>query len=264
MPPQYVGAGAEKSEKPLASFRMLGTPPPPASFNTTFSSLNTVDDLLPNQRQRSGPCYCRISSLVKAFIILGLVLGVTVGLVIFFLKPHPYSELFKDATSDKNNATTSPTIPEPRVHAAENSFSANEVTRRQPGAATKTSSNPSDRTQTRRRPEEDTEEESDEEDGNMRSQYEKVLHGFGDDGEFNLKISFKSDDPSPSPSVTESVDADDDSDGDSDAEHKADVTGDVETLDNAEDEDLDQDTSVSSQLSIEGNHIRYVWRHNGE
>ena len=134
------------------------------------------------------------------------------------------------------------------------------MTRRQPGqpgAATKTSSKPSDRTQTRIRPEEDTEEGSDE-DGNMRSQYEKVLHGFGDDGEFNLKISFKSDDPSPSPSVTESVDADDDSDGDSDTEHKADVTGDVETLDNAEDEDLDQDTSVSSQLSIEGNHIRYV------
>ena len=51
LPPGYVGdVGPHEKDKPLSSFRISDTPPPPPqSLNTTFSSINTYDDLISNK-----------------------------------------------------------------------------------------------------------------------------------------------------------------------------------------------------------------------
>ena len=267
MPPQYVGAGAEKSEKPLASFRMLGTPPPPASFNTTFSSLNTVDDLLPNKRRRSS-CECRISSLIKAFIILGIVLGATVGLIIFFLKPHPYSEIFKDTKSDANITNVdnnSPTSPEPRIDGSEN-LRANEgevsrpVTRPQgPDTPAIKSSSNSDQKPSGKMDKHEEESETESEKDPMRSQYEKVLGGF-EDGEFSLSVEdfwkeIKGVKTSPSPSSNVTDIDDEDIDNDSSDTDQTNDSKDIESVENVQAEDDNQDTNASSRVKGEKNAV---------
>ena len=101
LPAQYVSTeGKDKTP----TFRMLSSPAPPAppSLNT-YSSLTTMEDLLPGKMDRTE-CYCRISSLVKAFVFLGILLGATVGLVIFFLN-NPGQEGLKANTTNNFNVT---------------------------------------------------------------------------------------------------------------------------------------------------------------
>ena len=269
VPAQYVTASGERSaafkeEKPLASFRMLGTPPPPASFNTTFSSLNTVDDLLPNKRHRSS-CECRISSLIKAFIILGIVLGATVGLIIFFLKPHPYSEIFKDTKSDANITNVdniSPTKPEPRIDGSEN-FRQNEgeaskpvMRPHRPDTQDIKSSNNSDQKPRKMHAEQEEESETEsEKDSSMRSQYEKVLGGF-DDGEFSLSVEdfleeIKGVKTSSSPSAPVTDINDEDIDNDSSNTNQTNDGEDIESVDNAKEEDHNPSTNASSSVKGE-------------
>ena len=265
MPAQYVSASGERSanfkeEKPLASFRMLGTPPPPASFNTTFSSLNTVDDLLPTKRNRSS-CECRISSLVKAFILLSIVLGATVGLIIFFLKPHPYSEIFKDTKSDANITNVdnnSSAKPELRIADGSENFRLNE------GEASKPvmrphrpdikSSNNSDQKPRKMHEEHEEEESESDKDSSMRTQYEKVLGGF-DDGEFSLSVEdfleeTKGVKTSSSQSVAVTDINDEDIDNDSSNTNQTNDGKDIESVENAEEED--HNSSPNATTSIKG------------
>ena len=268
VPAQYVTASGERSasfkeEKPLASFRILGTPPPPASFNTTFSSMNTVDDLLPSKSRRSA-CECRISSLIKAFIILGIVLGATVGLIIFFLKPHPYSEIFKD-TSDANITNVdnnSPAKPEPRIDGSEN-FRQNEgdtskpVTRpHRPDTQDIKSSNNSDQKPGKMHEEQEEESETESEmDSSMRSQYEKVLGGF-EDGEFSLSVEdfleeIKGVKTSSSQSVVVTDINDEDIDNDSTDTNQTNDDKDIESVANAKEEDHNPSTNASASVKGE-------------
>ena len=202
LPPQYVGVDKDKPPTP-GSFRMLqDTPPPPTSLNTTFSSLNTMDDLIPDKRDRTE-CYCRISSLVKAFIFLGIILGATVGLVIFFLNSNNTSskDLLKDTNSDVTNVVDniSPTfLPEPRVKTSENSKinEVNSVSSRKtvkqtqkPNITIKSSRN-NNKTHSGKVEisEVDIDGDIKSDKDTIKSEYEKVLSGFGDDGEFNLSV----------------------------------------------------------------------------
>ena len=271
VPAQYVTASGERSanfkeEKPLASFRMLGTPPPPASFNTTFSSLNTVDDLLPSKRHRSS-CEWRISSLIKAFIILGIVLGATVGLIIFFLKPHPYSEIFKDTKSDANITNVdnnSPAKPEPRIDGSEN-FRLNEgeaskpvMRPHRPDTKNIKSSNNSDQKPGKMHEEQEEESETEsEKESSMRSQYEKVLGGF-DDGEFSLSVEdfleeIKGVKTSSSPSAAVTDINDEDIDNDSSNTNQTNDGEDIESVDDAKEED--HNSSPNATTSVKGEKI---------
>ena len=167
LPAQYVsGEGKEKAP----TFKMLSSPaapgPAPASLNT-YSSLNTVDDLLPGKDRTQ--CYCRVSSLLKAFVFLGILLGATVGLVIFFLagSSSPNTETLqtdRDHFSQQRNYSES----------SENFL----------GAEGELNNN-RNKTPTTPSPHSPTSTELDHQ--NIRDEYQKVLNGF-EDGEYNLDV----------------------------------------------------------------------------
>ena len=166
LPAQYVSSeGKDKTP----TFRMLSSPaspgPAPASLNT-YSSLTTVDDLLPGKD--STECYCRISSLVKAFVFLGILLGATVGLVIFFL-----------AGSGPNTATTQTNRD---LFSQQRNYS--ESSENFLGAEGELINN-RNTTPTTQSPHLPTTNQLDHQ--NIRDEYQKVLNGF-EDGEYNLDV----------------------------------------------------------------------------
>ena len=175
LPAQYVsGEGKDKSP----TFRMLSSPatpgPAPASLNT-YSSLNTVDDLLPGPD--STECYCRISSLVKAFVFLGILLGATVGLVIFFLAGSgPNTETLETSPANNSNLTNRDHFSQQRNYSesSENFL----------GAEGELNNN-RNKTPTTPSPHSPTSTEVDHQ--NIRDEYQKVLNGF-EDGEYNLDV----------------------------------------------------------------------------
>ena len=174
LPAQYV-AGPSEGKDPAPTFRMLSSPSSPAtpgaapaSLNT-YSSLNTVDDLLPGKDRTE--CYCRISSLVKAFVFLGILLGATVGLVIFFLAgAGPDTGMLESSggtATDNYNLTNSDHFSQQRKYSesSENILGAEgELNNRNITTTTPESGHQ-----------------------NIRDEYQKVLHGF-EDGEYNLDV----------------------------------------------------------------------------
>ena len=164
LPAQYVsGEGKEKTP----TFRMLSSPATPgtapASLNT-YSSLNTVDDLLPGKDRTE--CYCRISSLVKAFVFLGILLGATVGLVIFFLAgAGPDTEMLETTTNNYNLTNRDHFSPQRKHSESSENFQGaeGELNNRN---ITSTTESPHQ---------------------NIRDEYHKVLNGF-EDGEYNLDV----------------------------------------------------------------------------
>ena len=185
LPAQYVsggGGGGVDGKDKTPTFRMLSSPaspgpgPAPASLNT-YSSLNTVDDLLPESDKTE--CYCRISSLVKAFVFLGILLGATVGLVIFFLAgsaPNTETLGTLGTTANKNyNLTNRDHFSQQRKYSesSENFLGAEgELNNR-------------NKTLTTQSPHAPTTTQADQQ--NIRDEYQKVLNGF-DDGEYNLDV----------------------------------------------------------------------------
>ena len=174
LPAQYVSSeGKEKAP----TFRMLssqdspGAAPP--SLNT-YSSLNTVDDLLPGKD--STECYCRISSLVKAFVFLGILLGATVGLVIFFLAGSgPNTETRGTTVTTATDTTT----------AANNYNLTNRDHFSQQRKYSESSENfLGDEGELNNRNMTSTTESPHQ---NIRDEYHKVLNGF-EDGEYNLDV----------------------------------------------------------------------------
>ena len=171
LPAHYVSTeGKDKTP----TFRMLSSPaspgpgPVPASLNT-YSSLDTVEDLLPGaDRTDRTECHCRISSLVKAFVFLGILLGATVGLVIFFLAGSgPNTETLqteRDHFSQERNYSES----------SENFL----------GAQGELINN-RNTTPTTQSPHLPTTTLLDHQ--NIRDEYQKVLNGF-EDGEYNLDV----------------------------------------------------------------------------
>ena len=170
LPAQYV-AGPSEGKDPAPTFRMLSSPSSPAtpgaappSLNT-YSSLNTVDDLLPGKDRTE--CYCRISSLVKAFVFLGILLGATVGLVIFFLAGAGPDTGMVETATDNYNLTNRDHFSQQRKYSesSENIVGAEgELNNRNITTTTPES-----------------------EHQNIRDEYQKVLHGF-EDGEYNLDV----------------------------------------------------------------------------
>ena len=172
LPAQYVsGEGKDKSP----TFRMLSSPatpgPAPASLNT-YSSLTTVDDLLPGPDQTE--CYCRISSLVKAFVFLGILLGATVGLVIFFLAGS--------GTNTETLETNNSNLTHRDHFSQQRNYS--ESSENFLGAEGELNNN-RNKTPTTQSPHSPTTTELDHQ--NIRDEYQKVLNGF-EDGEYNLDV----------------------------------------------------------------------------
>ena len=165
LPAQYVSSeGKEKAP----TFRMLssqdspGAAPP--SLNT-YSSLNTVDDLLPGKDRTE--CYCRISSLVKAFVFLGILLGATVGLVIFFMAGSgPDTEMVETTTTNNYNLTDRDHFSQQRKYSESSENFLGDEGELNNRNMTSTTESPHQ---------------------NIRDQYHKVLHGF-EDGEYNLDV----------------------------------------------------------------------------
>ena len=177
LPAQYVST-EDKDKTP--TFRMLSSPAPPAppSLNT-YSSLTTMEDLLPGKMDRTE-CYCRISSLVKAFVFLGILLGATVGLVIFFLN-NPGQEGLKANTTNNFNVTNGDHFSKllKNSESSENFLGdEGEVDNR------KIPTSPNTVTTTRSS---DTSDASEVPNHDIRQEYEKVLNGF-EDGEYNLDV----------------------------------------------------------------------------
>ena len=179
LPPQYVHS--DNKNKP-STFRMMSSSPPvppaPTSLNT-YSSLNTVEDLLPGKQDRTE-CYCRISSLVKAFVFLGIILGATVGLIIFFLN-GPSKEIVSTTTTHNFNVTNGDHFSEllKNSESSEN-FLGDEGEQNNRKTPTKP--------ETVRPPlATDNSAPSEADHHAIRDEYEKVLNGF-DDGEYNLDV----------------------------------------------------------------------------
>ena len=171
LPAQYVSSeGKDKTP----TFRMLSSPaspgPAPASLNT-YSSLNTVDDLLPGKDRTQ--CYCRVSSLLKAFVFLGILLGATVGLVIFFLAG---SGPATQTAVNNYNLTDSDHFSQQRKYSesSENVLGAEgEGNNRNNTPTTAQSTDGQTNTQAGHH--------------NIRDEFQKVLDGF-EDGEYNLDV----------------------------------------------------------------------------
>lgn len=245
LPPQYVG---HDKDKPLSAFRIMDTPPPPQSLNTTYSSLNTMDDLMSNKGQSisahhfsdqsvfSGDeCYCRISSLVKAFIFLGIILGATVGVVIFFLnnntsEPLDLRKELADKTADNSSHHHSvPASPRITQSQSDNNLGISTITKVTSDQIIKSSKT-------------DDNVKSD-----IRKVYDNVLNGF-DDGQFNLvpsedKIVEKTDKSGQSTSEEESVTVKDDIDDGGDNIDK--------TRHNISKSQSDTDTKVSDKIKTQ-------------
>ena len=178
LPAQYVSTEGKDN---TPTFRMLSSPAPPAppSLNT-YSSLTTMEDLLPGKMDRTE-CYCRISSLVKAFVFLGILLGATVGLVIFFLN-NPGQEGLKANTTNNFNVTNGDHFSKllKNSESSENFLGdEGEVDNR------KIPTSPNTAPTTTRSS--DTSDASELPHHDIRQEYEKVLNGF-EDGEYNLDV----------------------------------------------------------------------------
>ena len=186
LPAQYVSSDS----KDKTSFRTLSSPTPPAppSLNT-YSSLNTMEDLLPGKMDKTE-CYCRISSLVKAFIFLGILLGATVGLVIFFLN-GPNKQSLATNTTNSSNVTNTDHFSELLTNSeSSENFLGDEgevdnrnIPARPKTATTTTTTSTTTTTTTRSDPSHALEVEH----HDIRQEYEKVLNGF-EDGEYNLDV----------------------------------------------------------------------------
>ena len=165
------------------------TPPAPPSLNT-YSSLNTMEGLLPGKMDKTE-CYCRISSLVKAFVFLGILLGASVGLVIFFLN-GPNKEILATNTTNNSNVTSNDQFSEllRNSESSENFLGdEGEVDNRniptKPKTATTTTTTTTTTSTTTHSDSSHTSSEVEHHD--IRQEYEKVLNGF-EDGEYNLDV----------------------------------------------------------------------------
>ena len=126
-------------------------------------------------------CYCRISSLVKAFVFLGILLGASVGLVIFFLN-GPNKEILATNTTNNSNVTSNDQFSEllRNSESSENFLGdEGEVDNR------KIPTSPNTAPTTTRSS--DTSDASELPHHDIRQEYEKVLNGF-EDGEYNLDV----------------------------------------------------------------------------
>ena len=158
-----------------------------------YTHANISDDLIPNKHDKTE-CYCRVSSLVKAFIFLAVILAATVGLVIFFLNSNNSTrDIVKDTVkdvADTNIDNISPTIPEPRIEVSENlRFNEGETSKtdniNKPELTIK-SSNIRDPKKHGNQVNEKKQSETTN-DNSVQEQYEKVLDGF-DDGEYTFDV----------------------------------------------------------------------------
>ena len=150
-------------------------------MTASHSSLNTTDDLIPNKRD-GAECTCRVSTLVKAFIFLGIILAATVGLIIFFLNNNN-RELLKDNISEVTTTNLnhiSPSNVASSIDTSENFIAndgevSNTVTSGKPKLPIK-SSKTSDNTRTGSHHDVNTNTTD-----NVQAEFEKVWHGFDDD-----------------------------------------------------------------------------------